>query len=73
MREKLDELWRQRPFKPFKLRLADGHTYVVRRPDHFMVLKSTFYLSLPDRVRFILRDIGQIAALQPMGSRKAKR
>ena len=36
-------------------------------PENFMVLKTEFYLSLPDPVRFILRDIETIAEVQPVG------
>lgn len=73
MRDKLMELWRQRPFKPFKLKMADGHTYVVRRPEGFIVLKSMFYLSFPSRDRFILPDIDQITEIQMAPPRKARK
>jgi hypothetical protein len=72
MHEKLTELWRQRPFKPFKLQLTGGKTYVVRRPEHFMVLKSSFYLGFPKRDRFILRDFSEIAQIRSVQTKKTK-
>ena len=73
MRDKLMELWQQRPFQPFKLKMADGQTYVVRRPEGFMVLKSMFYLSFPRRERFILPDIDQITEIELALPKKARK
>ena len=72
MHEKLNELWRQRPFKPFQLRLANGESYIVRSPDHFMLLKSIFYLGFPKRDRFIFRDISEIAQIKSVQRKKSK-
>lgn len=73
MYDKLNELWRQRPFKPFKLQLSSGESFLVRRPENFMVLKSTFYLSFPKQDRFEFRDIADITEIRPARPLKSKK
>ena len=73
MHEKLNELWRRRPFKPFQLKLTNGESYVVRHPEHFMLLKSSFFLGFPKQERFIFQNVSEIEQIEMMASSQAKK
>ena len=45
--ERLRELLRQRPFRPFRVRLKDGQSHDIRYPDLHLVGESVFIIGIP--------------------------
>ncbi len=44
--EDVRKLWKQRPFKPFRIITDSGQHYDVLAPEHVMVLKSTLVVGV---------------------------
>lgn len=65
-------LARQQPFVPFRLYLADGHTFEVRHPDMILVGVASVTIGTPDPanprlysgVQYV--DIMHIVSLEPL-------
>jgi hypothetical protein len=72
MDEKLRELVKQRPFTPFRLRLSNGESQVVRRPEQIMLLKSRFVLFKPRSERFRVCDFVEVTKLQMVQAKKSR-
>lgn len=45
--EDIQQLVRQRPFRPFRVTLTDGRSYDVRHPELAMVGRTTVAIGLP--------------------------
>jgi hypothetical protein len=39
--QELINLWKQRPFQPFRIYMNNGDVYVVRHPELFMIFRLT--------------------------------
>jgi hypothetical protein len=73
MYEKVYELVRQQPFKPFQVRLTNGKSITIRNPKNVMMLKSRIVVAFPKADRFDFFDVPEIAAidlLQPTRRKK---
>jgi hypothetical protein len=71
MNEKLRELVQARPFRPFELRLTNGESHLVRRPEHVMLLNKGFVLIRPKTESAMLWGFSEVAELRS-AARKAK-
>jgi hypothetical protein len=47
MRERILELLRERPFRPFRIHLTNGTVHVVRHPEQAMVGPGYLILGIP--------------------------
>ena len=70
--ESLRQLLRAQPFRPFRVHLASGHSYIVSSPEWMVVAAPTSALGLPgqaaDGDRLILLDNMSITHTEPVDS-----
>ena len=70
--EALRQLLRVQPFRPFRVHLASGHSYIVSSPEWMVVAAPTSALGLPgqaaDGDRLILLDNMSITHTEPVDS-----
>jgi hypothetical protein len=71
MDETLREMVQRNPFQPFQLRLTNGESHIVRRPEQVMMLKSRFVVSWPKEDRFIYCDVSEIESIQPIPKKRS--
>jgi hypothetical protein len=46
-RQELMKYWKQRPFQPFRIYLANGDVYVIRYPELLMVCPTYLVIGIP--------------------------
>jgi hypothetical protein len=80
MRDKLLELLRARPFKPFRVELASGTVHVIRHPDQAMLSGDLAFIGVPrndapgsgpdyaDVAIVTLAQVTQVETLHPASS-----
>ncbi len=65
MYETINDMLHRSPFKPFRVKLNNGKSYTVQRPDWAILLPAVLVICWPKKDRFIICDLPEIEALQP--------
>lgn len=63
MYEKVCELVRQQPFKPFQVRLTNGKAIPIRDPENVMMSWGRVFVCFPKDDRFYFFDEPEIVAI----------
>ncbi len=60
--EKLREMQRARPFRPFRVHMSDGRSFEVTHPEVFFVTRHYLMLAYPTGVE-VPEDVKQLAMM----------
>lgn len=66
------------PFEPFRVRLTDGHSHIIRHRDFAWLTRGSMYIGIPsgaDEVpdRAIQCDLLHVVAVEPVDGRNGRR
>jgi len=76
--QELYEVLHHTPFEPFRIRLTDGQSHVIRQPDFAWLTRSSVYVGLPSGTddvpdRAIQRDLLHVVSVEPVNAKNGRR
>jgi hypothetical protein len=69
----INEMLARDPFKPFRIKLADGTGYDVRNPGLVVPMQTMVLIAFPADDRFAVVSYFQITALETLRNGRGKR
>jgi hypothetical protein len=72
MYETLYDFLHREPFKPFQIKVSNGKSHVVQRANWALLTKKSIFIAWPKKDRFVICDLPEIEAIEPVSKKRPK-